>query len=119
MIDPKKQYRTRDGCDVRIYAVDGGVGANLVFGAVKEQCGHWHQYQWYPHGGYLSGIGDPRDLIEVKPRIKRKVWMNVYSDGGNYPAQVYLNQQTALLNRYAGCIACVEIDIDVEEGHGL
>lgn len=117
MIDPKKQYRTRQGSPVRIYAVDGD-DEMPIHGAVLTAHG-WKVNSWQRSGKWLDGGNDGADLIEVKPRIKRTVWVNVYRDGHNYPAQVYANQQTALLNRYAGIIACVEIDIDVEEGHGL
>jgi len=115
MIDPKKQYRTRDGREVRIYAVDGGVAGNGVHGAIRDKDGVWYAYQWYPHGGYLSGIGDPRDLVEVKPRIKLKMWVNIYP---GYKHS-FSSKHDAECGKHPNRIACVEIDIDVEEGHGL
>lgn len=117
MIELGKTYKTRDGRDVRIYAVDGGVASNCVHGAIRDKDGFWYAYQWYPHGGYLSGIGDPRDLIEVKPRIKRKVWVNVYQ--GELPEVAHPSKREADCFSNETRIACVGIDIDVEEGHGL
>lgn len=114
MIDPKKQYRTRDGREVRIYAVDGGENGSNVHGAIRWEWG-WGATHWYPHGGYLSGTGDPRDLIEVKPRIKRKAWVNVYPGWEH----AYSTKRDAEIGSGQNRIACVEIDIDVEEGHGL
>jgi hypothetical protein len=57
------------------------------------------------------------DLIEVKPRIQREVWLNLYKkvDG------VFAYESKELANKAAGCdrIACVKITIDCEEGEGL
>ena len=119
MIDKSKQYRTRDGREVRIYATDGGNHADYVHGAIKEKGGGWAPYQWYSHGGYLSGTGDPRDLIEVKPRIKREVWVNVYPEESGMNTRAHDCKKAA--NDCAGPdrIACVKITIDVEEGEGL
>ena len=113
MIDKNKQYRTRDGREVRIYATDGGENKNGIHGAIKWDWG-WGHAVWYSHGGYLSGTGDPRDLIEVKPRIKREVWVNVYRE----EVRVYSCREYA--DSAAGRrIACVKLTIDCEEGTGL
>ena len=69
-IELGKQYRTRDGREVRVYAVDGG-GPYPVHGAVKLDEG-WEAGVWRSDGrlsGYTEG---DTDLIEVKPRIERK-----------------------------------------------
>ena len=120
MIDPKKQYKTRDGREVRIYAVDGG-GTYPVHGAIFEDL-EWNHQSWAEDGRFdccKGGAGDELDLIEVKPRIKREVWVNVYEDG--HVSLPYKTQQIA--NAWAGGsstrIACVKLTIDVEEGHGL
>ncbi len=113
MIDPKKQYRTRDGREVRIYAVDGEENYP-VHGAVKSA--DWSISYWTAHGRACNSAIESRlDLIEVKPRIKRKVWVNVYHNGVNF----FRSREYADEVAHEGRIACVEIDIDVEEGHGL
>lgn len=113
MIDPKKQYRTRDGREVRIYAVDGKGPSSVIHGAVNAGDG-WVPFSWFADGRYRYGQ-DGTDLIEVKPRIKRKVWVNVYERGFG---DTHTSRESA--DEYSsGRIACVEIDIDVEEGHGL
>ena len=113
MIDPKKQYRTRDGREVRIYAVDGD-DEMPIHGAVLTAHG-WKVNSWQRSGKWLDGGNDGADLIEVKPRIKRKVWVNVYPGWEH----AYSTKRDAEISSGQNRIACVEIDIDVEEGHGL
>ena len=116
MIDPKRTYRTRDGRDVRIYAVDGG-SEFCVHGAIRDSRGAWEARQW-PADGRLAGLmAAACDLIEVKPRIKRKVWVNVYQ--GELPEVAHPSKREADCFSNEARIACVEIEIDVEEGHGL
>ena len=114
MIDPKKQYRTRQGLPVRIYAVDGD-DEMPIHGAVLTAHG-WKVNSWQRSGKWLDGGNDGADLIEVKPRIKRKVWVNVYPHRMGVP---HGNHAYVAMHRGKDAIACVEIDIDVEEGHGL
>jgi hypothetical protein len=115
MISKDKTYRTRDGREVRIYATDG----NELFpihGAVKVKDA-WSIELWDRNGKTSSG-STWRDLIEVKPRIKRTVWLNVYPpnvytcDGANTKSGA---DSRADYNR----LACVKVEIDVEEGEGL
>jgi len=116
MISKDKQYRTRDGREVRIYATDG-YGDNKVHGAVKEDSG-WVIYAWYEDGRYaLSDYKGRHDLIEVKPRIKRTVWLNFYEDN---TMSVFGSIERAKQQAAVGyCLACVKVEIDCEEGEGL
>ena len=115
MIDPKKTYRTRDGREVRIYAVNAG-GDKPVHGAIANK-GKWDFHCWSSLGDWASQecAATPLDLIEVKPRIQREVWLNVYRDPrGGYHESKYE------ADRYGGNrIACVKLVIDCEEGEGL
>lgn len=117
MISMNKKYRTRDGREVRIYAVDGEENYP-VHGAVKNA--EWSICYWIPHGKACSSTIENRlDLIEVKPRIKRKIWINWYRrDDGAEVLEASMSKAEAC-DVGTACIACVEIDIDVEEGHGL
>lgn len=118
MIDPKKQYRTRDGREVRIYAVDGKEPASVVHGAVNAGDG-WVPISWHSDGRYNVQTGGC-DLIEVRPRIQRKVWVNVYR--GRETIGMTIHDERDEADDYVDHeprIACVEIEIDVEEGHGL
>ena len=106
MISKDKTYRTRDGREVRIYATDGHE-TYPIHGAIMDQ--GWCPHHW-THDG--RGAFTRFDLIEVKPRIKRTVWLNVYENGGVYAV-------TDPINKGEQCIACVKVEIDCEEGEGL
>ena len=113
MIDPAKTYRTRDGREVRIYAVDGGK-SDPVHGAVKATDGDWIHQSWNESGQYSGDGLDDRDLIEVKKKHVR--WVNVYE--GDFMSGSYHTQQEA--NEFAARrprLACIRIEF--EEGEGL
>jgi len=117
MINKDKQYRTRVGNEVRIYATDAG-GLFPVHGAIFND-GLWNGMKWNVHGEIYIGAERVRsgdDLIEVKPRIKRTVWLNVYPDkNGDYSQLKGLADALAATDR----LACVKVEIDCEEGEGL
>lgn len=114
MIDKSKQYRTRDGREVRIYATDGGAGA-AIHGAFKDANNIWRPHCWREDGGdYYSRS---HDLIEVRPRIQRTVWLNVYEDERDMLG--HRNRERANDYAQSGRLACVKVEIDVEEGEGL
>jgi hypothetical protein len=121
MIDPNKKYRTRDGREVRIYAVDGG-GRFPVHGATKQNDGTWRQEEWTLTGSYNGEsshghtIAHHLDLIEVKPRIQREVWVNVYPNG---TSRSFEEKRFADAYAMDHRIACVKLVIDCEEGEGL
>ena len=114
MIDKNKQYKTRSGLPVRIYATDGG-GDYPVHGGLP--CGeHWIMTCWTNEGKSVSHSQPELDLIEVKPRIQLTEWFNIYRTGtqGGYRSR-------ELADTYADTarVACLEITIDCEEGEGL
>ena len=112
MIDKSKQYRTRDGREVRIYATDGG-GHKPIHGAIRED-ENWIAYTWLYDG--VAAL-DCNSLIEVKPRIKREVWVNVYHESAfGYPNRAWADNHAGNSSER---IACVKLTIDVEEGEGL
>ena len=111
MIDINKQYRTRDGREVRIYATDR-TDNQSVHGAVKENDG-WTLAAWYNDGVHARyNRNGPRDLIEVRPRHKRTVWLHVWKNG-----TVCATEQSYYVP--AGRIACIKVELDFEEGEGL
>ena len=114
MIDINKKYRTRDGREVRIYALDGG-GLNPVQGAIKDAASAWWGLSRWNEQGRISVTDFPSDLIEVKPRIQRTVWLNVFPK----TIATYFHRLDA--DTYAGSsrLACVKVEIDCEEGEGL
>lgn len=114
MISMDKQYRTEDGREVRIYAVDGRF-MQEVHGAILENNGwadcHWPINGKHDHISYNS-------LVEVKPRIKREFWVNLYEKEYNFH-RVYLSKDMADEWSESKRVACVKITIDCEEGEGL
>lgn len=114
MIDKNKQYRTRSGLPVRIYATDCGgdypVHGATCFGDI------WHLCFW-TKDGFFTGNEGGLDLIEVKPRIQATFWVNVNPHGPD--ATIYKSKEIA--DSWAGPErkACLEITIDCEEGEGL
>lgn len=115
-IEMGKTYRTRDGRPVRLLCVDGPYHDLPVVGVLDQHLSLWEA------SGRASGCADPlgsRDLTEIKPRIKREYWVNVYVDG----TQLTAFRSKAEADARAGCgfprRACVKVEIDCEEGEGL
>ena len=113
MISMDKQYRTRDGREVRIYAVDGG-GYYPIHGAYKDSMWLWVQNSWVENG--VCNYDNDLDLIEVKPRIQREEWVNVYP---TFTSRSHQTREIAERLAEDGRIACIKRAIDCEEGEGL
>jgi hypothetical protein len=115
MISKDKTYRTRDGREVRIYATDGHPD-EPVHGAFQDYSCAWNSTMWRHDGTNVYGKGES-DLIEVKPRIKRTVWLNVYDNevihGG------WRTKEEAQGYHEKNRIACLKLDLDFEQGEGL
>ena len=112
MIDINKKYRTRACAEVRIYAVDGDE-PRPVHGAFKSPTG-WVVSCWRQDGTQLD-FGGHYDLIELKPRIKRTMWVNVFPNA----TTVYLHKKDADIYAGSSRLACVKVEIDCEKGEGL
>jgi hypothetical protein len=87
IIDKSRTYRTRDGREVRIYAMDGAVigAAAPVHGAFKTSYG-WECTTWYLDGRWTSAkhsVGDliPADPHGILPR-HRELLADMYAQGG-------------------------------------
>jgi len=121
-ISMDKKYRTRGGREVRIYATDGN-SIWAVHGAILTEDGWWAMC-WAKDGKFICGgvyDGSPSsasDLIEVKPRIKRTVWFNVYPETQGATVGC-LSKEHADKLQAPNRIACVKVEIDCEEGEGL
>lgn len=68
-------------------------------------------------------LHDPncKDLVEVKPRIKKTVWVNVYNLPTDLPNEIILHPTRDKADKCAGedRIACLKLELDFEEGEGL
>ena len=113
MIDLNKQYRSKDGCKIKLAFID----ENVVYGFYELSDGSWKGTAWYLSDGAYKDNHFPHelDLVEVKARIKRNVWINVYK---NFTAS-NSTKKSADTNSRADRIACVKVEIDCEEGEGL
>lgn len=117
MISKDKQYRTRDGREVRIYATDGGGNRPIHAAYCDNNSKKWWASVWSEKGFY-NNCYEPTDLdlIEVKPRHKRTVWLNVYD---NHVYGAYSKEHADVHPHADSRIACVKVEIDCEEGEGL
>jgi hypothetical protein len=113
MIDKDKQYTTRDGREVRIYATDGA-GEYSVHGALKTS-GGWVCVAWVSDG-HVRRLGkeDPDDLIEVKPRKKIERWVVVER---HEACSMWLIKPSHI--ETVNSFAVKHIVFEVEEGEGL
>jgi hypothetical protein len=113
MISMDKTYRTRDGHEVRIYAINIGQSSPIHGAFLDEK--EWRIWTWWGTGRSSDIFSNDHDLVEVKPRIKRTVWVNVFPDA----MTMYPDKKKA--DNYAGSArtACVKVEIDCEEGEGL
>ena len=118
MISKDKTYTTLRGMPVRIYATDAG-GLFPVHGAIFND-GIWNGMKWTEEG--KTHVFNPScmvntvdDLAEVKPRIKRTVWIDVMR---GYEAITYVmgHPRHSVLEPP---LARVKVEIDCEEGEGL
>ena len=115
MIDIDKKYRTRDGREVRIYATDGN-GYWPIHGAIQLSSSGWVPVSWDNHGNAFNS--SHRDgLIEIRPRHKRTVWINMYGTG--IVGETCSSKEHADLAAACYRIACIKVDLDFEEGEGL
>ena len=114
MIDINKKYVTRDGREVRIYATDGR-DPFPVHGATKEKYG-WNMETWSEGGRCYAYMERDKDLLEVRPRHKRTVWLNVCE---HVVMGCYENKWEADSCAGKDRIACIKVDLDFEEGEGL
>ena len=113
MISMDKKYRTRDGHEVRIYATDG-ISPSPVHGAFLTFDG-WATCNWTKTGEKFLA-GESFDLVEVKPRIRRTVWLNVYEYNTYGPHSTKCNADRL---SHDARLACIKVEIDCEEGEGL
>ncbi len=120
-IEMDKQYKTRDGRPVRILCVDYNSihPSSSVIGLYKIDNNKESLCTWNAVGDY-SGNRSTMDLIEVRPRIKLKYWVNVYKGNPEpWAGGLLFSKDNANSHAAQGRIACIPIEIDCEEGEGL
>ena len=116
MIELGKEYKTRDGRQVVILATNGR-GPCPVVGQILNENGEWEYNSWTADGFYYTSRSySISDLIEVKPTRVFEAWVNVYVNGAR---PHYCSRQEADRYRGEGCIACLHIRHEYQEGDGL
>jgi hypothetical protein len=109
-----KQYRTRDGREVRLLMTDAG-GDCPVIGAYKRCDGVWVGCDW-PASGCCPALSN-LDLVEVKSKHVR--WINLYNPIGFHHTRESADEagqsrDSSLAGRRIACLR-----IEFEEGDGL
>ena len=119
MIELGKEYQLEKGWKFRLYAVDAK-GLYSVHGAYFDPITEiWMVDHWSAHG-QSRPFGHGFNLVEVRPRHKRTVWLNFYGDGRiGIAGGFYTSVERAANNRSEGCIACIKHTFDFAEGDGL
>lgn len=104
---PGGQYKTRDGREAVVDAINTNDDAHPVLGRIKQTEGAWTQETWASSGAYCIGITTPNncDLMPPTRKVKRMlyVWRSVDGivrcavrpDGDGY---IMRNDDTMLIN---------------------
>ena len=113
-------YKTRDGKDVKIVAIEGGI----AIGYIVELGFNRGLSTWRADNGrfYFDLDEDhSNDLIDTKPRIKREAWLAVYKQEffGVVAGLGYSTKEQAMEEMKEGCIAIARVVIDCTEGENL
>jgi hypothetical protein len=112
MLDIKKNYKTREGREVRIYATDGA-GTYPVQGAIKNEDG-WYLAQWKQSGKHVGECDSSNDLVEFKHRFKIEQWV-VFEDDGSFKMWNKKPSDEAVSDAFA----VKHIVVEVEQGEGF
>jgi hypothetical protein len=111
MISKYKQYTTREGQEVRIYATDG-YGSYPIHGAALTDNG-WNNTVWSRKGNFNILVETLFDLIEIVPKVK--VWVEYYLDRyGNFITARYFSEDTYLTYKAGGKICPTRTHLKVE-----
>lgn len=118
MIDLTKKYKTRGGDEVfGIIHCPQNPRCSRLLGFIRNTTTDAvGACSWLEGGDYIEEDTSLRDLVEVKPGIRRTYWVNIYQDQGDRP---YSTREEADRKACITRLACVKIEIDCEEGEGL
>ena len=116
LISMDKQYKTRDGRAVEILKININHKNFPVAIVVTNLDGSQCTGTRTRTGRMYADRENIGDLIEVKPRIKQNVWMNIYQEKS--PCAHFFKENADKYS-YGDRIACVKVEIDCEHGEGL
>jgi hypothetical protein len=112
-----KKYRTRDGKEVTIYRTDAK-GVFPVHGSIIQNYGETCS-SWTSEGRYYDDLSaDDKDLVEVRPRIGFRIWLNIYE---NDVAMSFATLEAAdqAASQVFGRLACIPVTVDCKKGEGI
>jgi hypothetical protein len=115
-LDFSKPIQTRKGEPVRVLTRDR-VSAWPVVALVTEGATE-HLYSYKSDGRFTESGETDSDLVNVKQRIKKSVWINLYNRA-NASGCTHDTRGEADRDAMHGRVACLEVLIDCEEGQGL
>ena len=117
MIEIGKEYRLANGWRYRLGIVDGG-GDYPVKGWFEspQTPNEWEAISHTANGKFEAGFANSRDLVEVRPRKTREVWLNIYKDGS---LGVHATRDGAVVAGGSHPEARKLITIEYEVGEGL
>jgi len=112
-ISMEKKYRYRNGEPARVLCTDSPHPSRPVVSLGLED---GRLLTHFPNGWFWGWDSlDGHDLIEVKPRIKTEVWLNIYREVSfGYDTKALADAGASQVR-----IACVEVPLDYEEGEGI
>ena len=113
MFELGKSYKTRDGRWARIICVDREGKDSIIALIPFDKEGHEGIYAYNANGRSFDDYQSESDLMP--PKIKRTVYINVYSD----TMTIHDKKHHAESFRGSNCIAYLERDIEYYEGEGL
>ena len=119
MIDITKKYKSRAGQSVRLLCIDAG-GVYPVVALIGSSGG---VVCFQDDGMRYKHSESPFDLIEEKECIDIVQWFNIYKDDGDSSkyelGDGHDDKAAADAIAHADRVACVQLTIHVEKGHGL
>ena len=111
MIDPTKQYKTRDGLEVVIHTTTMG-GEYPIHGAHKDVEGWvegWEVASWTNEGDFQRGYRSKFDLVEVPQIVER--WVVILDDGDVVLTNLYLSEDSA--SQVSNKARAVKVEIQI------
>ena len=81
-IEVGKTYKTRDGREVRIYAVDG-LGVDAIHGAVFDGEREWLPCSWPEGGSYVGGEVRAGDIVMEPLKYEGEATVVGFGEGIN------------------------------------
>jgi hypothetical protein len=123
IIDIQKRYRTGRGQEVKFYDRTH----HNIHGAIKSNSndgvGLWHVHEWDLEGHSRLDVSGKYqadfDLVEVKEKINRKIWLLVMKDGNVAAVNKQEHYDGIRSGPLENFVAIIPIEFSYTEGEGL